>query len=179
MITNLRHLKRNHFFTGRLLTAEDLSAEQEYLREKSKRHNRYLHGFGVVFGLEVSKRSAEVVISEGLALDCRGNEIVVAEPARLLLPRPEDFGTTIFLTLEFVERETEPVPVSGGSGMENSRIQEASNALFTKGNANSAHRHVKGRWLACGQSHGLAIARLKFGSGQWRIDRRHRRPVIK
>ena len=69
MIATLRYLKRNRCFWGKLLTAEDLELEQEYFREKLKRHNRYLHGFGVVFGLEVSKNGRDVAISPGLAID--------------------------------------------------------------------------------------------------------------
>lgn len=175
MTDSLRYLNRNNFFTGRLLTAEDLSLEQEYFREKLKRHNRNLHGFGVVFGLDVSRRASEVIISSGLALDCVGNELVVPEPTKLTLP---DRGETIFISLEFVEREVDPTP--GNSSLTvNSRIEEIASAVFVKQNANSGHRHIKGRWMACGLTHGLVIARLRFSSGQWRIDRRYRRPFVK
>jgi len=44
-------LRRVNYFAGRLLTAEDFRAEQEYHREKSRRHNRRLHGSGVASGL--------------------------------------------------------------------------------------------------------------------------------
>jgi hypothetical protein len=71
MISTLSHLKRNRFFSGKLLTAEDFALEQEYVRERLKRHNRYLHGFGVVFGLEVSRNRKAIVISPGLAIDCQ------------------------------------------------------------------------------------------------------------
>lgn len=160
------------------MTAEDLSLEQEYFREKLKRHNRYLHGFGVVFGLNVSRRPSEVIISSGLALDCVGNELVVPEPTKLALPNPQPLGETIFISLEFVEREVDPTP--GNSSLTfNSRIEEIASTVFVKQNANSGHRHIKGRWMACGQTHGLVIARLRFSSGQWRIDRRYRRPFVK
>ena len=180
MIATLRHLKRNRFFSGKLLTAEDLALEQEYFREKLKRHNRYLHGFGVVFGLEVSKRGLDVVISAGLAIDCQGNEIVVPELLELALPG-SDSGSTLFLSISYIERETDPVPnpVSDCSEMENSRTEESAVAVFEKGNANQGHRHLRGRWRACGESHELTIARLKFSSGQWRIDRRYHAPLIK
>jgi hypothetical protein len=180
MTPKLRYLKRNRFFSGKLLTAEDLELEQEYFREKLKLHNRYLHGFGVVTGLEVSKRGSAVVISPGLAIDCRGNEIVVPEPLEQSFPSP-DLGSTIFLSLSYMERETDPVPglLPNGSEMENSRIEESAVAVFEKGNANQGHRHFKGRWRACGESHGLTIAKLRCSSGQWRIDRRHHAPLIK
>ena len=180
MIATLRYLKRNRFFSGKLLTAEDLALEQEYFREKLKRHNRYLHGFGVVYGLEVFKSAGTVVISSGLAIDCQGNEIVVPEPLEQALPGP-DLGSTIFLSISYVEKETDPVPnpLAIGSEIENSRMEESAVAVFEKGNANQGHRHFKGRWSACGKSHGLAIAKLRFSSGQLRFDRRHHAPLIK
>jgi hypothetical protein len=180
MIATLRCLKRNRFFPGKLLTAEDLELEQEYFREKLKRHNRYLHGFGIVFGLEVSKGRSAAVISPGLAIDCQGNEIVVPEPLELALPSP-DLASTIFLNISYNEEETDPVPnpLAIGSDLENSRMEESAVAVFEKGNANQGHRHFKGRWRACGESHGLTIARLRFSSGVWRIDRRHHAPLIK
>ena len=179
MIATLRYLKRNRFFSGKLLTAEDLELEQEYFRERLKRHNRYLHGFGVVVGLDVSKSGGDVVISAGLAIDCQGNEIVVPEPLKQPLPNP-DMGSTLFLSITHVEKEVEPIPSVSNSGeLENSRIEESAVAVFEKGNANQGHRHFKGRWRPCGKSHGLTIAKLKLGSGQWRIDRRHHAPLVK
>jgi hypothetical protein len=178
MIVTLRFLKRNRFFSGKLLTAEDLELEQEYFREKLKRHNRYLHGFGIVFGLEVSKSVSAIVISPGLAIDCQGNEVLLAEPLKQSMPNP-DLGSTLFLTISYVEKETDPFPLPGGSEMANSRIEESAVAAFEKENANQGHRHFKGRWQACGESHGLTIARLRLSSGHWRIDRRLHAPVIR
>ena len=180
MIATLRYLKRNRFFSGKLLTVEDLALEQEFVREKLKRHNRHLHGFGVVFGLEVSRSGSAVVISPGLAIDCQGNEIVVPEPVKQSFPSP-DLGNTVFLSIRYIEKETDPVPNSlpNSSEMENSRIEEGAVAVFEKGNANQGHRHFKGRWRSCGESHGLTIAKLRVSSGQWRIDRRHHAPLIK
>jgi hypothetical protein len=181
MIASLRHLKRNRFFSGKLLTPEDLALEQEYLRERLKRHNRYLHGFGVVFGLEVSKcGSTTIVISAGLAIDCQGNEIVVPEPLELTVPG-SDSGSSLFLGIGFVDTETDPVPVVGSdcSETENSRIEESAALSFGKANTNQGHRHSRGRWLACGKSHELTLAKLRLGSGQWRIDRRYHPPLVK
>jgi hypothetical protein len=41
------------YFHGQLLSAADMRTEQSYFREKLKLHNRCLHGYGVVCGLEV------------------------------------------------------------------------------------------------------------------------------
>jgi len=45
---------RNQYFYGQLLSARDFQSEQAYFREKLKLHNRCLHGYGVVCGLEVA-----------------------------------------------------------------------------------------------------------------------------
>src|ERR1700681_1957588 len=46
-------LKRPSSFVGRLIDAATLQSEHDYHREKHRRHNRNLHGFGIVSGLEV------------------------------------------------------------------------------------------------------------------------------
>jgi len=69
------------FFDGQLLTSDDLQALVAYTRGKDRLHNRYLVGSGVVCGLEVvCSRAApgSVVVRSGYALDCCGNDIVVA-----------------------------------------------------------------------------------------------------
>ena len=66
--------------------ADDLTAETSYVRDKARRHNRMLHGVGVVSGLGVTLEpgsGAQVTIAPGLALDARGQEIEVTAPAGL------------------------------------------------------------------------------------------------
>lgn len=46
-------LKRLRYFYGQLLGVHDFQTEQDYFREKLKLHNRCLHGYGTVCGLEV------------------------------------------------------------------------------------------------------------------------------
>jgi hypothetical protein len=72
---------RPSFFDGQLLCADDLQALAAYMRGKHRLHNRYLVGEGVVCGLEVvCSRAGEgsVLVRAGYALDCCGNDIVVA-----------------------------------------------------------------------------------------------------
>jgi hypothetical protein len=45
---------RLRYFYGQMLHARDLQLEQAYFREKLKLHNRCLHGWGVVCGLDVT-----------------------------------------------------------------------------------------------------------------------------
>ncbi len=169
---------RNRFFTGKLLTAEDLELEQQYVREKLKRHNRNLHGFGVVSGLAVSRSSGNVVtITPGLAIDCQGNEILVEEPLRHSIP--ESGGEIIFLAIRYAEQAKHPVScVQPNCDLEHSRIEETFAVVFGTKNTNQGHRHFQGRWQACGKPHGLTIGRLRRSAGQWRIERRYHPPRL-
>jgi hypothetical protein len=67
--------------TGQVLTAADLTSLQTYFKAKNRLHNRYLHGWGVVCGLEVVCNDCDgyVTIRQGYAIDPCGNDIVVAE----------------------------------------------------------------------------------------------------
>src|SRR4051794_31243049 len=46
-------LDRLNYFYGQLLGVRDFQDEQRYFHEKNKLHNRFMHGHGVVCGLEV------------------------------------------------------------------------------------------------------------------------------
>lgn len=75
----LQCLCRPRFFAGQLLTEEDLNRLDHYIIEKNKLHNRYLHGWGVVCGLEVVCNSCPgfVTVRNGYALSPCGEDIVV------------------------------------------------------------------------------------------------------
>ena len=73
--------ERPHYFFGQVIGVDDLEQEQLYHREKARRHNRFLHGWGIVHGLEVhagTHGTGKVTISPGYALDRNGEEIVVS-----------------------------------------------------------------------------------------------------
>jgi hypothetical protein len=75
----LECLCRPRFFAGQLLTEEDLNRLDHYIVEKNKLHNRYLHGWGVVCGLEVFCHPCEgqVTVKSGYALSPCGDDIVL------------------------------------------------------------------------------------------------------
>ena len=75
----LECLCRPRFFAGQLLTEEDLNRLERYVVEKNKLHNRYLHGWGVVCGLEVVRHPCPnlVTVRTGYALSPCGEDIVV------------------------------------------------------------------------------------------------------
>ena len=79
-------LQRPLFFSGQLLTEDDLQLLSDYAAAKGRLHNRYLHGAGVVCGLLVVCHpcgGGKVIVQPGTALDCCGNEIYVPCPVEL------------------------------------------------------------------------------------------------
>jgi len=116
-----------NYVTGYLLSAEDFTAEQDYVREKLRRHNRSLHQPGVVDGLEVTLESPGVRVAPGFALDAAGNEICV--PVAQGPPLPS-IVEEVYLVLRYKEIGVNPIPVLGLPGNGNadgvpSRIQES------------------------------------------------------
>ena len=79
-------MQRPSFFAGQLLTEDDLQLLSEYVANKSRLHNRFLHGDGVVCGLLAMCHpcgGGKVVVQSGTALDCCGNQIIVPCPVEL------------------------------------------------------------------------------------------------
>ncbi len=80
--------ERVRYFSRQLITAEDMRAEQEYILNKLRRHNRMLHGTGVVCGLEVSdatdtEHPQRVAVTCGYALTPLGDEVCVTRVSYL------------------------------------------------------------------------------------------------
>lgn len=82
----LECLCRPRFFAGQLLTEEDLNRLDHYIVAKNKLHNRYLHGWGVVCGLDVrcdGCDSGSVLVTQGYALSPCGEDVVVCADQRV------------------------------------------------------------------------------------------------
>ena len=142
-------IERTRYFAGQRLDEGDLTQEQLYLREKARRHNRLLHGWGIVNGLGVQPgpADAEVTVEPGYALDPYGDEIVVADAVIVdLLSEDEDGnavapcpppdgrkrrrirkkrspGRPLYLAIGYAECSSAPVPV--GESVEFSRTRES------------------------------------------------------
>jgi hypothetical protein len=175
-ISEIAALKRPNFFTGKLLTPEDFELEQQYFREKLKRHNRSLHGFGIVSGLKVTARSGEIFVEPGLALDCEGNELVIGTPQSIVSPASSCEWRAAYVNLRYVEKSTDQTI---GRSEEFSTITEGFELTLAQENCNRGHRHLRARWLACGQPHAVTIAKLKRNAQSWRVERGYRPPRIK
>ena len=72
-------IKRLKYFDHQFLREQDFTAEQAYHITMRRLHNRAVHGWGVVEGLEVHKKSErEIVVEPGIAIDGQGREIVLS-----------------------------------------------------------------------------------------------------
>src|SRR5262245_35099185 len=86
-------LRSINYFTGRLLTANDLNREKLAQHEADWRLGRAI-GDGVAYGLEVSiapesQPSAPVLrIEPGLAVNCSGQTLALRNPVELQLVKP-------------------------------------------------------------------------------------------
>lgn len=129
--------ERTRFYPRQIVQAPDLTQDQIYLREKLRRHNRLLHGWGIVCGVRVrvGERPGTVVVEPGYVLGPFGDEIVVgdlvevdvaaqnldgdavngcADPdpwcADVRVARPE--GRPVYLAISFAEYACRPVSVT-------------------------------------------------------------------
>lgn len=171
-------IKRVRFFEGQVITAEDLAAEQEYFLKKLRRHNRNLHGAGVVAGLEVTIQGDLIVVSPGYALDCVGDELLVESPVELHWPVDQK---SCYLILRYVERTRDRVPVSFGEQekFEDSRIEEGFELIFTTEETWQEQKEEGNCWTPQGKRHGLPLAKLIFKKDHWKVDDSFVRPMVR
>ena len=168
---------RVRYFDGQLLSAADFQAEQDYVIGRFRRLHRWLHGWGIVGGLQVSVNRAEIVVAPGLALDCFGNEIEVAQPTCVPLPAG---GKASHLTLAYTERAVGPQPAlfdppaADEVSIEYRRIEEGSVLALEPADPARQHARSARRSDPCGRAHPIAIARLVRVGSRWRLDRRFR-----
>jgi hypothetical protein len=69
---------RNNYFDGKRLTTDSFRVEQEYLQGRRHLLNRAMHGWGVVYGYELSAQQVmgRLQVGAGLAFDKCGRELV-------------------------------------------------------------------------------------------------------
>jgi hypothetical protein len=74
-------IQRPRFFEGQVLASTDLTATIDYARGEQARHDRLVHEWGIVDGLQLIATAqggfVTVRVSAGLAIDGTGREIVV------------------------------------------------------------------------------------------------------
>jgi hypothetical protein len=115
--------ERPRYFTGMLVTREDMEAEQRFFRLKMKLHNRAA-GAGVVWGLCAGLDGNDVVVWPGYAVDCCGNDLTVTSAYRVdgpsLVRDPagrsqlaQPGSHRLHLLLEYLECAEDARPVHG------------------------------------------------------------------
>lgn len=128
--------ERTRFFPRQLVTPDDMTQDQIYFREKARRHNRLLHGWGIVCGAWVrpGESACEVIIEPGYILGPYGDEIVIDDEITVDLCRQDPDGNALspcgdvdpwcsdvrvsrrggqalYLAVRYAECETRPVRV--------------------------------------------------------------------
>lgn len=73
--------ERPQYYYGKLLTEQDFNQEQQYMNDKRRLCNRFGQGLGVLAGLDVTRVDEKnIAISDGVALDFAGREMVLKTP---------------------------------------------------------------------------------------------------
>ena len=136
--------ERPRYYARQLVTPDDMTLEQDYFRAKLRRHNRYLHGWGVVCGANVvnasvaGKLSADkLIVKAGYVLGPYGDEICIEKDQCIDIGKkctssqpqvPDDFDCTEaqppkpptppeqqrFVAIRYVEHKTRLVRVPLG-----------------------------------------------------------------
>ena len=123
-------LRRLHPFEGLCLTAQDMMDEQSYHRKNLQRHSLFLHGHGIVQGLQVElqqkKKKYTAVIQAGYGITRMGQGVRLNEPVAVPLEVPKKDGEYM-LWLFHVESldESDLRPVFDSSDTQPARIKES------------------------------------------------------
>ena len=112
---NFFPFERNRYYYGKHLTVNDFVLEQDYMNNKRRFINRYLHGTGVICGLDVvAMDKKNISVEAGAAIDFAGREIVIESPVTKNLSSIDGFDENddadkLYLCLDYNEKETQPV----------------------------------------------------------------------
>jgi len=140
--------ERPRYYARQLVTPDDLTLEQDYFRAKLRRHNRYLHGWGVVCGAQVveAKQPWKVIVKTGYILGPYGDEIYIETDQcvdvrkKCMSPDlpdddnecdeaqapPPDFEATHYLAIRYLETPTRLIRVPlGGCGCEDNGCEHS------------------------------------------------------
>jgi hypothetical protein len=170
-------LKRVHYFFGQILSLDDFQAEQNYHRERLKRHNRFLHGWGVVTGLEVSAElngnEHTIVISPGMAVDSLGNEIVVGQPHKVCVNAT---ASRLYVIARYAEQKTDAISEGNENQTQYTRVEEGFAISIEAKEPRAASSSQAETIKSIDASSGVPIARLLLRKRRLTVDRKYRRP---
>ena len=123
--------KRVKYSMGLVLGVDEFEQEQTYFLGRNRLHNRALHGYGTICGLDITIDGDSVRVTSGLAVDPQGREIRVTpdQCASIndwleknqeavenrygpLLGSPP-YSLPLYIVLCYLECETDSVPIPG------------------------------------------------------------------
>lgn len=131
-------IERPIYYEGQILGAADLEADGAHARGQMARHERYLHLWGVAYGLGLGAKKQsdaagtpyqDITLGPGVAIDGTGREIVVAD-ARAL---SEDLFDQLNVAIED-EAAWYPVFLVGRDAVAQSPAQRAGGCGSTEAN---------------------------------------------
>lgn len=143
--SRLRQFERNRFFNGKLMTARDMQAEQNYHAGRFDTLTQHVTGEGIVCGLDVEIEPAEgagdtptAVVGPGLAFDSSGRPIVVADDTPEEIPSAKLGGNGVSVFIEHATCKTESVPIPGSEDAckeecDYNRLRETVDITFERG----------------------------------------------
>jgi hypothetical protein len=114
--------KRMNYYDHQFLGAADFKAEQDYHLGMRRLHNKLMHTWGVLDGLDVTATGTTVAVAAGRAIDSDGCEIILSDRTPLDLSL-QPAGTPIFITIAYKDRPSDHTAEAGGEG--DTRIEEA------------------------------------------------------
>jgi len=125
-------MERNRYFTGKFMTARDFESEQDYTRSRHNLHNRLLHGWGILRGLDVHSnpehRGQSVLVRAGVALDCCGREVILAKDVEMEIPskwRDTPSEEQMLLCVYYTEEMIEITPAIFSEGAIDADAEQA------------------------------------------------------
>jgi hypothetical protein len=117
--------KRVRYSPGLVLGVDEFEQEQSYFRQHDWLHNRDLHGYGTVSGLQVTVSGSVVTVTKGAAVGPQGELIAMPQSQTADLNQWLEHADNlhavrrhmaaghglIYVRLQAVERETDLVPI--------------------------------------------------------------------
>lgn len=136
-------VSRNNYFLGKLMTARDFFAEQDYMNYRRRLGNRFMSGVGIVAGLNIFLvDDKSFSLEPGFAIDYYGREIVVGQARVRKLNLIKGFEelkdeSVIYLCIRYKESfEESTFSVTSSSNSESekqfNRIREKFELFLTK-----------------------------------------------
>src|SRR5437588_3787410 len=98
-------VKRLNYYNSQFLKENDFNDEQLYHNQMRRFHNRALHTWGIVKGLEVTRvtGASKVTIAPGIAIDRLGQEIVLPKESDAIGLDGFDASAQVYVTIKYAD----------------------------------------------------------------------------